>query len=53
MISREIGQAVAAMLKEPINQTLAQKKLKITIELVPRSSEKDSPSAKAPKAKKN
>lgn len=40
MISREIGLAVAAMLKEPLNQTLAQKKLKITLELVPRNSEK-------------
>ena len=35
IISREIGLAVAGLLREPINQALRDKKMRITIEFVP------------------
>ena len=36
MLCREVGQAVAAMIKEPLTQVIENRKLKITLELVPR-----------------
>lgn len=38
-LCREIGQAVAAVLKEPLNQVLENKKLQFTIEFVPKKNE--------------
>ncbi len=37
MLCREIGVAIAAVLKEPLNQVIENRKLQITIELVERS----------------
>ena len=34
MVCKEIGQATAATLKEPLDQIMRSKKLKITVELV-------------------
>jgi hypothetical protein len=36
MLFREIGQAVAAMLKEPLTQVIENRKLQISIEFTPR-----------------
>ena len=36
MVCKEIGQATANTLKEPLDQILGSKKLKITVELEPR-----------------
>ncbi len=49
-ICREIGQATAAVLKEPLAQLLKDRKLQVTIELVPvmNNNDKVSP-AKTPK----
>jgi hypothetical protein len=41
MISREIGNAVAAALKEPMRQAMKDKKLRMTIEFVPQESSKN------------
>jgi hypothetical protein len=40
MLFREIGQAVAAMLKEPLTQVIENRKLQITLEFAPRKSTK-------------
>lgn len=40
LICREIGLATAAVLKEPVSQMLSDKKLQLTLELVPKESEK-------------
>lgn len=39
IICREIGLATAAVLKEPVSQILKDKKLQLTLELVPKSDE--------------
>jgi hypothetical protein len=53
---REIGQAVAAMLTEPVTQILAERKLSITVELVAKDkvqpNRKKSASKKKPSASK-
>lgn len=36
IVGREIGQALAAMLKEPLSQVVNHRKLKISVELVPK-----------------
>ena len=38
-LCREIGVATAAVLKEPLNQVLENRKLQITMELVPKSAD--------------
>ena len=48
-ICREIGQATAAVLKEPLAQLLKDRKLQVTIEFVPVKNDKE----KSPKAKKS
>jgi hypothetical protein len=54
MISREIGQAVAGVIKEPILRILEDQKLEITVELVnkKRGAEKVAIKAKRTKNKK-
>lgn len=54
MISREIGQAVAGVIKEPILRILEDQKLEITVELVnkKRGAEKLAIKAKRSKSKK-
>ena len=47
-ICREIGQATAAVLKEPLAQLLKDRKLQVTIEFVPVKNDKE----KSPKPKK-
>jgi len=42
IVGREMGKALAAMLKEPLAQLVNHRKLKITVEMVPRHSEKKS-----------
>jgi len=37
LLCREIGQAVAAMLKEPLTQVIENRKLRISLEFVPRN----------------
>lgn len=39
IISREIGIAVAGVIKEPVHQILEDRKLKITLELVPKKAQ--------------
>ncbi len=46
LICREIGVATAAVLKEPLSQILKDKKLQLTLELVPKSSQEDPPPSK-------
>lgn len=48
-ICREIGQATAAVLKEPLAQLLKDRKLQVTIEFVPVKNAKE----KSPKPKKS
>lgn len=36
ILGREIGQAAAAILKEPLNQIIGGRKLQITLELIPK-----------------
>ena len=47
VLCREVGVATAAVLKEPLSQVLENRKLQITMELVP----KDQSSPDGPKAK--
>lgn len=49
IISREIGIAVAGVIKEPMRQVLEDSKLKVTLELVPKD---EGPSKKGPAKKK-
>lgn len=42
-LCREIGQAVAAVLKEPLNQILENRQLRLTIELVPKATDETPP----------
>ncbi|MBC7658216.1 MAG: hypothetical protein H7249_00755 [Chitinophagaceae bacterium] len=42
-ICREIGQATAAVLKEPLAQLLKDRKLQVTIEFVPVKNDKEKP----------
>lgn len=42
VLCREIGVATAAVLKEPLNQVLENRKLRITMELVPKSPDEGS-----------
>ncbi len=51
-ICREIGQATAAVLKEPIAEILRDRRLQITIELVPTDYEKEQTAASAQARKK-
>lgn len=41
ILGREIGQAAAAILKEPLNQIIGERKLQITLELIPKGSKKE------------
>jgi hypothetical protein len=50
IISREIGIAVAGVVKEPLRQVLEDSRMKITIELVPKS--EDTTAAKKTKKQK-
>jgi hypothetical protein len=50
-ICREIGQATAAVLKEPIAEILRDRRLQVTIELVPIDYEKEK-AEQPPKARK-
>ena len=43
MVCKEIGQATANTLKEPLDQIMSSKKLKITVELVARENQHRSP----------
>ena len=54
VLCKEIGLATAAVLKEPLDQVLENRKLKITMELVPKNEAPPPPkkSPKKPKAKK-
>jgi hypothetical protein len=52
ILCKEIGVAVAAMLKEPVNEILANKKLQFTLELVYKSEVKPKPSTKKEATKK-
>lgn len=40
ILGREIGQAAAAILKEPLNQIIGGRKLQITLELIPKDGKK-------------
>tara|TARA_B100001094_G_C18163798_1_gene790852 strand:+ start:196 stop:564 length:369 start_codon:yes stop_codon:yes gene_type:complete len=55
VICREIGVATAAVLKEPLNQVLENRKLQITMELVPKTKKeiKSDPEKKLPVKKTN
>lgn len=48
VLCREIGVAVASVVREPMNQVLENRKLQITLELVPKA-KGDRPIGKAPK----
>ncbi|MFW7380487.1 MAG: hypothetical protein ACOH5I_16865 [Oligoflexus sp.] len=50
LICREIGTATAAVLKEPLAQVLENRKLQLTLELVPKTTEK--PKKSSPQASK-
>jgi hypothetical protein len=52
ILCKEIGIAVAAMLKEPVNEIMANKKLQFTLELVDKDGGKPTPSPKKKKTKK-
>jgi len=49
ILCREIGTALAAVLKEPLTQVLENRKLQITLELVPKG--QAAPKSKKPKAR--
>ena len=46
IIGREIGQAIAAMLKEPLSKIAENRKLQISFELVPKEEGKKKPASK-------
>lgn len=50
VLCREIGIAVAAVLKEPLNQVLENRKLRVSLELVPKTEAKPT-AKKTPKTK--
>ena len=50
-ICREIGQATAAVLKEPLAQLLKDRKLQVTIELVPVNNDEEPQSRPRPRKK--
>ncbi len=51
MLFREIGQAVAAMLKEPLTQVIENRKLQISIEFTPRKHKGDADTKPAGKSR--
>ncbi len=54
VLCREIGQAIAAVVKEPLQQVLENRKLQISLELVPKKSEaKDEAAAKPSKTSRS
>lgn len=52
MISREIGNAIAGALKEPIRQAMKDKKLRMTFEFVPSEGAPSTKSSRRSSAKK-